>query len=274
MEQAFTKPEMIEAIEKLAENLPQLAEAVADLVAWASENPGKAGGLALGAKTALPFGAGLLGSLAGLLFKGGNSAVAKEAAKKASEAVLKAGGSKAAAAAAAQKAAASAGTGAGAILGVPLAGAAAAAGVYATYHRPREQAYEAGLEAVRKRGPLQIPESLEGKRAALTQRALAAGHLMHTFATPSHFPGMLGLGENPLTDLLKAQKELAGEMTVLSKAITEVAGPQGRNDLRNFKNGVENAGRALQKAFPHTPTGGPRGTNPLDNKPGHEPKKG
>jgi hypothetical protein len=54
LERAFSQPKMINAIEKLADKLPILADKLADFVDWAVDNPWKAVGAVAGAKVAGP----------------------------------------------------------------------------------------------------------------------------------------------------------------------------------------------------------------------------
>jgi hypothetical protein len=72
---AFTKPEMIEAIEKLAKHLPAMADGVAELIEFIVGNPALSAGLAVGARVGLPA-AGAMGK--NLLFgAAGGPAVAE-----------------------------------------------------------------------------------------------------------------------------------------------------------------------------------------------------
>lgn len=66
MKEAFTQPGVVKAIDKLADHLPKLAEALADLVSFVAENPLKALGIGAGIKVG---GAALTG-FGGTLMKG------------------------------------------------------------------------------------------------------------------------------------------------------------------------------------------------------------
>jgi TP901 family phage tail tape measure protein len=55
MEQAFAKPKMIDAINKLSERLPELAEKVTGLVGFVLDNPKTTAGIVLGMKVGAPF---------------------------------------------------------------------------------------------------------------------------------------------------------------------------------------------------------------------------
>lgn len=70
LSQATQKPEMIEAINSLAESLPQLADALAKFVGWAAKNPMMAGGALVGGKMAF---AGLEAAIVSAFQKGGAS---------------------------------------------------------------------------------------------------------------------------------------------------------------------------------------------------------
>lgn len=66
MQQAFTRPEMIAAIEKLAQLMPRIADGMASLLEFAVENPVLAGAGVLGVKA----GGAMAGSIAGDLASG------------------------------------------------------------------------------------------------------------------------------------------------------------------------------------------------------------
>lgn len=66
MKEAFTQPKMIKAVDSLADHLPKLAEAIADLVSFVAENPMQALGLGAGIKV----GGAALSGFGGSLMKG------------------------------------------------------------------------------------------------------------------------------------------------------------------------------------------------------------
>lgn len=70
LSEATQKPEMINAINELAANLPKLAEALASVVSWASKSPLAAGGALVGGKLAF---AGLEAALVSAFQKGGTA---------------------------------------------------------------------------------------------------------------------------------------------------------------------------------------------------------
>jgi hypothetical protein len=60
LEQSFTKPKMVEAIGKLADQLPELADKMSKLVTFVLDNPKTAAGIVLGMKLGAPFLSGAL----------------------------------------------------------------------------------------------------------------------------------------------------------------------------------------------------------------------
>jgi hypothetical protein len=63
LEEAFQKPKVLAAIDKLAEKLPELAEVIADLVGFVADNPLLSGGLLVGGKVGGSFAANAAGEL-------------------------------------------------------------------------------------------------------------------------------------------------------------------------------------------------------------------
>lgn len=124
LESAFTKKEMIEAIDKIAEKLPQLAEAIAKMLGWALEHPKEAVALGVAAKVIPAVVPAIAGSLGMSAIKGIAKRVGARGAVTAAETAAETGGAEVAGAGAAGAAGTAAGAGAAAV-----AGAAAAIGI-------------------------------------------------------------------------------------------------------------------------------------------------
>lgn len=263
---AFTKPEMIKSINTLADKLPVFAEKLVDLISWVTDNPWKAAGIAAGAKVGGAFLTGAVGKgIGGALLGGGGTAAA---------------GGGAAGGAAGGTAAGLAAAGAG----VVAAGAAGVgAGMLANKYvfDPQNMRYAdfiSQAESFSGKGGGSLQKNIE-KMRRLNQTRI--GLQLTKYNTENIFgqvgSGMLlgGIGsmvtgtDTPMQRHEKALESLAKAAEELSATIMKQKAEQD-----TLIRSTENAGRAIQKAFPNTPSGASRGTSSLDNTPGHKPVRG
>jgi hypothetical protein len=267
---AFAQPKMIGAINKLAENLPVLADKLADLVDWIVNNPWEAAAVAGGVKVGGSFLAGATGSA----LKGLGGKLAGGAA-----------GSAAAGAAGAGAAGAGGGALAGAagvalpVLAAALAGGATGYGIHKTISGKYSEAYGSAVENAMagRRGPSKNLNEAYMKKARVFWKSL---DVSTRFANAENAIGMVGGlfgGSSPVQQAQQVQiallKELKNLTVEIQKQREEMGGQKALSQMKSFRDSVYNASEALKKSFPNPGTSrGPIQAPP--SRPGHEPVRG
>jgi hypothetical protein len=249
---------MVNAVNKLASNLPILADHVADFVDWIVNNPWQAAGLAGGLKVGTSF-------LGGALPTGGKAiteAMSKKLAASNNKLAKSAG-------AAAGKLGGLAGA-AGGILGAGAAGVAAGTLFNQLVADPANKKYNQAWDSA-VNASSGTPSTIEGKRKSIANLRKQSVQMAANFATPENAFGFIasaasrtfgkGHVESPL-------EQLQGAMTGLVKTQERL-----QRSMEKQIRITENSGKAMQNAFPDKGSArGPIETPPP--RPGHEPVRG
>lgn len=266
VEQAFTRPKMINAIEKLADKLPALADAVADLIEWITENPWQAAVAGVGLRAGGSFLTGAAGAgMSALLGKaaGGGAAAA---------------GAAGAGAGAAGAGAAGAGAGgimAAGIAGIAQAGLAGAAvgagigvGMNAFVFDPQNQKYADMLheaQGVTASGKY----SMADKTAAIANIQQLRAEMAKNYNGTETFFGSIASritgSRSPFQDYEDAMANLANVQTQLAKDLnTQLQSLKGA-DMDEFARSMKDAGRNARTLFVNETSRGPKrlGTEPV-----------
>jgi hypothetical protein len=286
IQRAFTQPEMIEAIEALAKQLPWLAKKMAELISWIAENPFKAIGAYGGLKLGLPalggfasnLGAQLLPKVKGIFGIAGKAAVT--AAKTAATTTVSAATT---VATSLKAGAAGAGTAFLGVLGSAAVGAAIGSAIHAYITGPQaeeaakkaEKAEEVGIRG--RQIAVSPTATIEEKVAAAKEIRRQQMKLPETLAT---FESGMGFVAAAFTDVKSPLEQVEERQQRLKRAHDDLTNSikLQRAGLDTSRSGLDRFAKALEwhagKLEREAPTGGPRGTSHLANKPGAEPESG
>lgn len=257
IEKAFQKPEMISAIDRITDRLPQLAEKLVEFLDWVTANPGKAAAGVVAAKVGLAFGGAFVQKAAADAITGmfGKIAAQQAATKALSIAAgsrgaqLGVGGAIGAAGSAGGVGAAvgAAATTAAAVVGAGAAGAAVGYGIYK--YGGVEEGMNEEFASRQAAGRLVTDTSRLDEKTA-TQDELAAAlreiakaqadtreseSITNTLAGAAAFAASGGdQALNPFTQRQKVQEDLAAEQKRLAVA------------LETLRKASEHAGRSLK----------------------------
>jgi hypothetical protein len=275
---AFSKPEMIDGIDRLAQHLPAFASGVADLVDWISKNPWKAVAAGVGIKLGAGFASGMAASIA----------------KQIAGAIGGAGTAGAAGAAGASGAGAAGAAGAGAagagllaVGGAITAGAAVGVGTGLALNHfvfdPHSQSYADKLRSARGMGSLLTEASQKGSTAKHKLRLIEEVKAAKTALGTGRYTteNMMGELAAVFTDVKAPSDDIKEVMANLNK--TQIAlmtmlqdqlkeGKQATKNTTEFSDALRAAGTGLRQFVPNGASG--RGLNSLPNKPGADPVSG
>jgi hypothetical protein len=274
--QAFTKPEMIAAIERLAKVAPKLADALVTMLDFITKHPYLSAGMAVGGKAAMGFGQGYLSSP-------GGQAAAKAAGSVASKAFL----SKVGAGGAWAKAGQVLGVAAAAYVGWKV-GEAIADHAIESKEKVEKTAFAArmGTQAAVRSGDVKRQEEQLAKihaamRQTTAERTSFAGRTRDVlgFAASVVTGGEVKMeGERYQDEMARLRAEESKLRESLNKLYATTDKGKGSTDraaraTQTFADNVEKAGKALGKLVPPgQPPGGGPGKGPpgsLPNQPGH-----
>jgi hypothetical protein len=273
--QAFSKPKMIKAIDRVADKLPILAEKLAELISWIVDNPWKAVGAGIGLKLSAGFASGFASQIAKSL--GGTLKDAIAGAIKGSS-----GSGSLAGAAGASGGVLGA---VSAVAGAGLAGVAAGTVLHETVLNPRAENYAESL----RRAQSMTSASVEAKQSSSTVAhkvgliedirkagsGLTDGKFVNMETGMGTLISMFTGAKSPMEELFQTVTDLSKAHADVTRQLSEQLRQesQKRRAVDDFNSSLKSAGQELRSLVPNG-TGTTRGTQHLPMKPGSEPVKG
>jgi hypothetical protein len=287
IQQAFTQPEMLEAIESLAKQLPWLAKKMAELIGWIAKNPWKALGAAGGLKVGGAFAGGMLPGLGRSFLDWSRSVSISGATITRSAVTAGATTTTAATTAGASLKAGAATVGAGivSVLGAGAVGAAIGGAIHDYFTGPQSEKKATEIEAAE--ANLRAAEKIiADPTATVEQRIEASKKIAKTpdFISMEQFMGQITSpfveGESPLERKERLEKGTEAAQRELTNQVAahKIAQQKQNKEIDIASGHIKRFGQVVEewipKGKPEIPTGGPRGTNRLLNTPGSENPEG